>query len=793
MSIIRIKRSGTTGAPSELATGEFAYSYLAGDLTNGGDRLFIGTGTQTNGVAENIEVIGGKYFTQKLDHTPGTLTANSALIVDSNSKIDRIFIDNLSLDGNTITTTNLNGNLVLSANGAGVVDIQSDLSLTGNVDISAQLTVGSLNVEDLTDNRIVIAGASGEIEDDANFTFDGTTFDIGQGKLTTTVATGATYIASTLTVDDDFAVTANGSSDAVFTVDAETGDTVVEGTTTLRGNLSIGANNEFTVSASDGNTQIKGTIDVDGQATLASLNVEDLTATRVTFAGTNGELEDSANLTFNSGTSTLTLTGTYNQTGSATIDGDLTVDKVNINGNVISTIDTNQNLVLTPHGSGHVKISGTNGLVIPVGTTAQQGPAVDGAIRLNSTSGQFEGYSNSNWSSLGGVRSVDGLTYIIAEDSPGNSDDTLHFFVATSNTTNTEVATLDELGLAITATTQSTSTTTGSIVTAGGVGIAKDVNIGGNVDVDGDVNVDGGDITTNLTSFNLLNTNATTVNAFGAATEVNIGASGEGTGLTTINHDLLSVGDFYVASNTTPVFVVDASTGDTEIARHLVVQGDLTVNGNTTTINVSTIEVEDAMIRLAANNDSDSVDIGVVGNYTQIEGNTVTDMITGIFRDSTSGEWYLFDEYVDGDIDDNIIDTSSPTFSRGILNTDAVKFSETTIELTGDVVGTIDISQFGGGDDDANTATTHTISTTIQPNSVALGTDTTGAYVSTITSDTATGIQVTGSGAEIATVTIAGVLADTAGQVGVATYDATNFDVSNTGVVTVDTIDGGTY
>lgn len=50
----------------------------------------------------------------------------------------------------------------------------------------------------------------------------------------------------------------------------------------------------------------------------------------------------------------------------------------------------------------------------------------------------------------------------------------------------------------------------------------------GDVDVDGDVNIDGGDLTSNSTGFNLLNSNVTTVNAFGAASQINMGVgSGE--------------------------------------------------------------------------------------------------------------------------------------------------------------------------------------------------------------------------------------------------------------------------
>ena len=45
-TIIKIKNSGTSGSPSSVATGEFAYSFQVGSQANGGDRLYIGTGTE---------------------------------------------------------------------------------------------------------------------------------------------------------------------------------------------------------------------------------------------------------------------------------------------------------------------------------------------------------------------------------------------------------------------------------------------------------------------------------------------------------------------------------------------------------------------------------------------------------------------------------------------------------------------------------------------------------------------------------------------------------------------------
>ena len=102
-TIIQIKRSANQAAPSELAQGELAYVYGAGLQGNGGDRLYIGTGAETEGVAANIDIIGGKYFTALTDHVPGTLTASSAIIVDTNKAINELFIGNSAATGGTLT------------------------------------------------------------------------------------------------------------------------------------------------------------------------------------------------------------------------------------------------------------------------------------------------------------------------------------------------------------------------------------------------------------------------------------------------------------------------------------------------------------------------------------------------------------------------------------------------------------------------------------------------------------------------------------------------------------------
>ena len=145
-SIIRIKRSSVSGNPATLGAGELAYSALTDNGSNGGDRLYIGIGSETAGNAANHFVIGGKYFTDMLDHTAGTLTASSAIIVDASSKINNLNVGNLTLTGstNTISSTDTNGNIVLTPNGTGKTVLNNPY-INGTTDTLAEFiydTVG---------------------------------------------------------------------------------------------------------------------------------------------------------------------------------------------------------------------------------------------------------------------------------------------------------------------------------------------------------------------------------------------------------------------------------------------------------------------------------------------------------------------------------------------------------------------------------------------------------------------------------------------------------------------------
>jgi hypothetical protein len=149
--------------------------------------------------------------------------------------------------------------------------------------------------------------------------------------------------------------------------------------------------------------------------------------------------------------------------------------------------------------------------------------------------------------------------------------------------------------------------TNGSTLTTDGTSTLGNTRVAGNLDVDGDLNVDGGDLTVTGSTFNLANTTATTVNLAGAATAVNVGAA---TGTTTVKNNLVVDGDLQVkggdiTTNQTTFNVVNATattvniagaatdvqigaaTGTTNINNNAVIDGVLDVIGGTTVTNTT--------------------------------------------------------------------------------------------------------------------------------------------------------------------------------------------------------------
>jgi hypothetical protein len=201
----------------------------------------------------------------------------SGSVVEMGTNPTELQVDNLYFNGNTIVSSNTNGNINLTPNGTGSVVI-SKLQVTGGIQFDGNITIGDSPADTLTVNSTITS----------NLIFTDNTYDIG--------ASGATRPRS-LFLSSNATVGGLTSTRVVF---AGTG-----------GLLSGSSNFTF-----NGTT-----------LTVADITDSSLTSGRVLFAGTGGNLVDSSNLTWNG--TTLAITGALTATGNSTFSstGALTISK----------------------------------------------------------------------------------------------------------------------------------------------------------------------------------------------------------------------------------------------------------------------------------------------------------------------------------------------------------------------------------------------------------------------------------------------------------------------------------
>ena len=354
---LQIKRSTGSTAPSALADGELAY-------THGNDVLYIGDGS-------TVEVIGGKSFNDKIDHTAGTLTASSAVLVDSNKAVDELFVGNHATTGGQIK---LNEG---TNNGTHFVGLKAPNALGGNVTFTLPTADGS-NGQFLKTN--------------------------GSGALSFGAITSTFTLAADAGSNDTFStggtLTFSGSNGVATTVsDDEVTFAGTDATASSKGVASF-SNSDFAVSS--------------GAVTIKSGGV---TSTQLAGSIANAKLANDG-ITIGSTDTSLgdTITALAGMTAIA-------VDNISLDANTISTTNSNGDMILAPNGTGAVNVPsgyesragfGDDSLVNKSYVDAvANGLDVKASVKVATTANLAATYNNGNGTltaSSNGAIAVDGVT-----------------------------------------------------------------------------------------------------------------------------------------------------------------------------------------------------------------------------------------------------------------------------------------------------------------------------------------------------------------------------------------------
>jgi cytoskeletal protein CcmA (bactofilin family) len=288
---------------------------LTGNATIDGDIVLKGNiniGNQTT----DLITFGGEVSSSILPQTHNAFDLGSPSLNWKNIHVSgTAYIETLNLGTITLNSLSLPG----------------DLTVSGTTALS-----GSVYNDNLTDNRVVIVGVNGLLEDDANFTFDGTTLNVGQGH---------------------------------FEVDYSNGDIRTSGsllTTNIKGTGSLYLQPDqsdsryfeiYNTGASDTHIKSNGGISFFGDDTNY-LKIDDGAKT-ATIVGVNGVFISSS----------LTVTGTTTINGDETVNGNLTVTgTTNVTGNsaITGTLYVSDNF--TANGSNSTLTANYGGNKIALNT-----------------------------------------------------------------------------------------------------------------------------------------------------------------------------------------------------------------------------------------------------------------------------------------------------------------------------------------------------------------------------------------------------------------------------------------
>ena len=310
----------------------------------------VGTLTVTGQAnIDNININGNQVTTSSGDLTINAVTGSKIVI---NKPLSATGITTF-----TNTTQNTLGNVNTgSVQFDGGVGIAKNLSIGGNTNITGTINVGistvsQLTVSNLTNDRVVIAGTGGKLEDDANLTFvAGTGLTIGESKASNSTTTGALVVTGGVGVGgklnvgggaqiDNIQIGVSGNNE----IDTSTGNLTIDsagGKTTIDDHFAVTGVSTFT-----GNIDADGDLDVDGTTNLDTTNV----------------------------------------VGTLTVTGQVDIDEIRIDGDTISNTVSNQPVIIEANGTGDIELKNSDVTInnnTPSSSTTEGALVVTGGVGI---------------------------------------------------------------------------------------------------------------------------------------------------------------------------------------------------------------------------------------------------------------------------------------------------------------------------------------------------------------------------------------------------------------------------
>lgn len=352
----------------------------------------------------------------------GDLTVNS-----------RAQFENISIDGNVITTTQTNSDLELSASGTGTVRLLNKVIVDNDL-FASSIVTGNITIDaDLVLNEIVIPPSIIEIDDNFISTkISNADLDLranGTGLITSNndvridnnlTVTGNTSI-SNLDINGTLTQTGNRTQVGEYLLDGNIEATIIDSASVVFENITL-VGNILETTLSNSNLELRasnlGKILIDSLEANINVSAATLDANKIIIEDSLAleSLESSTDIQIFDNVITTTNSNS-NLELRANGSGNISLAELNFNNNRISTSITD-----ITFSTENLNLEATGALQLPSGSSEL---TTQGSIKFDSATGFFEGRNN-GVTTFDGVYSSDRKTKVTAHPTNNTIDLTVN-------------------------------------------------------------------------------------------------------------------------------------------------------------------------------------------------------------------------------------------------------------------------------------------------------------------------------------------------------------------------------